>query len=317
MFSSPASTLCDESPTSSTSTLASPPSSSTVHYASLVDPANHSPALMELVGIKLSRPLVEYVVDCVAETVDYALGRAPADLPSRGRTPTRSPSQAQFGNFVANILVRAEVAPPTLLTALVYVARARPHLSIALEEWALERVFLGALIAASKYTQDSTLKNIHWALCTGVFGKGDIGRIEREFFDVLDWELRVSEADLLAHHAGLSAVLGLGRELELEAQQPQRSRKPRVSGVPALEPASPMSSMESMSPRTPASHPASPPHPAADLSPLPPAAADVSVPVYVHPAIAAPQKKGRTLHALMRAFHCPHTHRRLSMQVMA
>ncbi|KAJ7081790.1 hypothetical protein B0H15DRAFT_803484 [Mycena belliarum] len=64
----------------------------------LLDPANHSPALMELVGIKLSRPLVEYVVDCVAETVDYALGRAPVDLPSRGRTPTRSPSQAQFGN---------------------------------------------------------------------------------------------------------------------------------------------------------------------------------------------------------------------------
>ncbi|KAJ7029163.1 hypothetical protein C8F04DRAFT_931673, partial [Mycena alexandri] len=83
--------------------------------------------------------------------------------------------------FVSNVLARAEVAAPAVLTALVYIARARPHLSIALEEWALERVFLGAIIVASKYLNDSTLKNVHWALCTGVFGKRDVGRIEREF----------------------------------------------------------------------------------------------------------------------------------------
>lgn len=32
-----------------------------------------------------------------------------------------------------------------------------------------------------QYCNDSTLKNVHWALCTGVFGKRDVGRIEREF----------------------------------------------------------------------------------------------------------------------------------------
>lgn len=59
------------------------------------------------------------------------------------------------------------------------------------------------LIFSSQYLNDSTLKNIHWALCTGVFGKRDVGRIEREYLEVLNFELGVSEADLLSHHQGL------------------------------------------------------------------------------------------------------------------
>ena len=38
----------------------------------------------------------------------------------------------------------------TVLATLVYIDRSKPHLHIGLEQWALERVFLGALIVASK-----------------------------------------------------------------------------------------------------------------------------------------------------------------------
>jgi len=51
-----------------------------------------------------------------------------------------------------------------------------------------------------QYTNDSTLRNVHWALCTGVFGKRDVGRIEREFLQVLNWDLSISEDDILSHH---------------------------------------------------------------------------------------------------------------------
>ena len=37
-----------------------------------------------------------------------------------------------------------------LLVALVYIERSKPHLTIATEDWARERVFLGALILAAK-----------------------------------------------------------------------------------------------------------------------------------------------------------------------
>ncbi|KAJ7896343.1 hypothetical protein B0H14DRAFT_2285089, partial [Mycena olivaceomarginata] len=143
----------------------------------------------------------DYIVHCVSETVGD----------SRGRTHTRSSYCASFTSFVSNILSCSEATSATVLTALVYVARARPHLTITLKKWVLERVFLGALMVAEKYTNDSTLKNAHWALCTGVFSSKDVGRIEREFLDVLDWNLGVTEADLLAHHQGLVAASSPGR----------------------------------------------------------------------------------------------------------
>lgn len=52
--------------------------------------------------------------------------------------------------MVNNVLSRAEVEVPVVLATLVYLNRAKPHLHIALEEWANERVFLGAIIVASK-----------------------------------------------------------------------------------------------------------------------------------------------------------------------
>lgn len=46
------------SPASSSSSSSSSTRSSPVHSASLVDPAAHSPALMELIDIKISRPFI-------------------------------------------------------------------------------------------------------------------------------------------------------------------------------------------------------------------------------------------------------------------
>ncbi|KAJ6563679.1 hypothetical protein DFH09DRAFT_984757 [Mycena vulgaris] len=296
----------------STSSSSSSTRSSPVHAASLVDPARHPAALLELVDIELSRQVIDYVVDCVSETVDHALGRTP----SRGRTPTRSPYLLKFTTFVTTVLSRAEVTVPTLLTALVYIARARPYLSIALEEWALERVFLGALIAASKYTNDSTLKNVHWALCTGVFGKRDVGRIEREFLGVLDWELGVGEADLMAHHAGLAFALAPEPVRVPEPVSVSAAAKPlsvpphtRRPSVPELEPSSPQSSAASMSPRTPvsSSHFSSQLPSLHLLSHLPShPGTDVDVPMDVEPP-AQQQKTGR-FYDLLRLFPLPRSH---------
>ncbi|KAM6500124.1 hypothetical protein JOM56_003138 [Amanita muscaria] len=245
---------------------------SPMHQASLVDPASHSPALLELVDVKITKQLIDYVVDCVVECVDYALGR-PTSSSSRGKTATRRPEHAKFTTFATNVIARAEVSTPTLLASLVYIDRAKPHLHIALEEWALERVFLGSLIVASKYLNDSTLKNIHWALCTGVFGKRDIGRIEREYLDVLDFELGITEGDILSHHHGLMSIaLGIHRTQPVRdsrsaEQSPVptnhiRNHRRRHLPVPELEPSSPESSTtssSSASPQTPSTT-SLPPH---------------------------------------------------------
>ncbi|KAJ7852198.1 hypothetical protein B0H14DRAFT_3866128 [Mycena olivaceomarginata] len=168
------------SSSSSSSSTASSTCSSAVHASSLVDPSTHSPALIQLINMKITKGVIEYVVGCVSETVDFAMGRTPAPSlapasPTSSRNSQGSPYHTKFTAFVTTVLFRAKVAAPTVLTSLVYITRARPHLSIPGEEWALERVFLGALIA--------------------VFGKRDVGRIEREFLDVLDWELGIRQGD--------------------------------------------------------------------------------------------------------------------------
>ncbi|KAJ7073729.1 hypothetical protein C8F01DRAFT_1009944 [Mycena amicta] len=290
------------SPSSSSSSSSSSP----VHAASLVDPATHSPALMQLIDIRLTKPVIAYLVETVAETVDFALGRSTPS--TRGRSPNRY--LASFTTFATNVLARAEVTPATVLTSLVYISRARPHLSIALEEWALERVFLGALIAASKYTNDSTLKNVHWALCTGVFGKRDVGRIEREFLDVLDWELGVREADLLAHHQALMEI-AFPTKQSLDIPYSTRKHTRRVSStsititLPDLEPSSPASSsLGSFSPPTPAHSHSSP----VSLSIRVPKDVPIDVPMDVDP----PRSCSGKLHDLIRAFPIPiprHHHR--------
>ncbi|THU88719.1 hypothetical protein K435DRAFT_679265 [Dendrothele bispora CBS 962.96] len=179
---------------------------SKMHPASLIDRTLHSPTTLEVIHTEISKPIIEYVVDCVADTVDYAMGRPPVRGHSHGRQASSRRELAKFTNFVNTVLTRANVSTPVVLTSLVYVDRAKPHLHIAVEEWVLERVFLGSLIIASKYLNDSTLKNIHWAICTGVFGNRDVGCIEREFLQVIDWELSVSERDILVHHK-ISAIV--------------------------------------------------------------------------------------------------------------
>jgi len=240
------------------------------HPSSLVDAASHSPALLELIQLKISKQtigeslsknggggakvltmsFIEYVVDCTVDTVAYAMGR-----PS---SSSRRSEHSKFTTFVSNVLTRAEVTMPTLLSALVYIDRAKPHLHIGLEQWALERVFLGALIVASKYLNDSTLKNVHWALCTGVFGKRDVGRIEREYLDVLNFELGISEDDLLSHHQGLlNATLGARSTKTAISSLPRatsRHHSRSSSSLPSLDSSPTESSDDSDSdsaPRTP------------------------------------------------------------------
>ena len=91
--------------------------------------------------------LLDYVVQCTVEAVDFALGRVSSFGTSSSKGVCR---HAEFTEFVSNVLSRSEVKTPVILASLVYVHRAMPYLSIGTEQWACERVFLGALVLAAK-----------------------------------------------------------------------------------------------------------------------------------------------------------------------
>ncbi|KAJ7776550.1 hypothetical protein DFH07DRAFT_731757 [Mycena maculata] len=277
--------------------------------------AIHPHALMRLLEIGLSRPVIEYIVDCVSETVTYALERSPCPRTSRGRSHARSTPRQQFTYFVASLLARARVSPSTLLVALVYITRARPHIVIGLPQYALERIFLGALVVANKYTLDAPLKNVHWALCTdGLFGAPDVGSMEREFLNVLDWQLGVQEMDLLAHRGLLAAEPGFSGSLQPMAKEcprpPHLCHRRRSSActgsVPELEPPSPQSSTESMSPRTPLSAVTSP-YELCSFDHTSMADVPMDVGVDMHAEGPPPTKRRGRSHGLLWPFPGPHT----------
>ncbi|KAJ7029155.1 hypothetical protein C8F04DRAFT_1043596 [Mycena alexandri] len=209
-----------------------------------------SSLLMQLLHLPIDRPVIDYIVHCVSGTVTHALGRS--EVPSSYNAP--------FTSFVSTVLARCAGTIATVLTSLSYISRARPNIYIPSIEWAIERVFLGALIVASKYTGDSTMRNVHWAACTGIFSTRDICRIESEFLEVLDRELGVSEADLLAQHAGLTAPQPKPPQIVRPAITHSQHASPVISGsvfvfMPELDPSgvhSPSSEI-SLPPRTPRS----------------------------------------------------------------
>ncbi|KAL6306520.1 hypothetical protein BKA93DRAFT_748246 [Sparassis latifolia] len=224
----------------------------TLHGASLIDTSLHPAALMQMHDIPVTRVLIEHVVENVIKTVDFSMGRASTS--TRGRSVSRDSHHGAFTTFVADVIHKADVKVPVLLTTLVYIVRARPHIQIPVETWACERVFLGALIAANKYLNDQVLKNVHWAACSGVFGIRDIGRIEREFLEVLDFELWVSEAELAQHVDAVALPQRAGPPTRTRARTPLPNRRGFSSGSydsSDLDSDSDESFMSSQSPCTP------------------------------------------------------------------
>jgi hypothetical protein len=119
-------------------------------------------------------------------------------------------------------------------------------------------------------------------VCTGVFGKRDIGRIEREFLDVLDFELSITEDDIMAHHDSISLLVPTHR----------RSHGISSPQVPQLgyTPDSPSSTEASFSPRTPSDE-----IPMA-VDPRPKAEHHHSRHVEVYPVVPVPAHVSQTRH---------------------
>jgi hypothetical protein len=158
--------------------------------------------------------VVDYLAEIAIDVVDTRLGNEPI---AQVATPSKSRSRrvSGFKLFVWNFIRNASVGMPVLLVTLVYLTRARDHLRIEADDRGYERVFLGAFIVASKYTNDSAFRSVRWVLASvlpgeqATLGKRDVNRIEREFLDVLAWKLGFTEENILAHN---DAIVSLYRD---------------------------------------------------------------------------------------------------------
>ncbi|KAI0352738.1 hypothetical protein OH77DRAFT_1497753 [Trametes cingulata] len=190
---------------SSATATAPVPCPCSVDPASRVDPRDHNPRVVEMVKTPLSWSVLDYFLEVLTLTVAGSI-IGPTYKVAFGL------KGMQTMQIVKTFLEYTRMDTPAVLVAIVYLTRIRKHLEIDSEDWVCERLALGALITAFKYINDAPVKAEHWSRCSGVFSKADICRIEREFLYLLNFEMRVADADLLAHHDGLMRATRRGAD---------------------------------------------------------------------------------------------------------
>lgn len=102
--------------------------------------------------------------------------------------------------FITRLVRYTNVYTQTLLTTVCYLnklQRILPKDAKGLPS-TIHRLFLACLILSAKFHNDSSPLNKHWAKYTdGLFTLEDINLMERQLLNLLQWDLRVNENDLI------------------------------------------------------------------------------------------------------------------------
>lgn len=119
-----------------------------------------------------------------------------------------SPALPSLEVFIQNLVDKSRVQVPTLMSSLVYLSRLQQRLPPVAKgmRCTVHRIFLASLILAAKDLNDSSPKNKHWARYSCVkgydgfgFSITEVNLMEKQLLFLLDWDLRITNEDLVIH----------------------------------------------------------------------------------------------------------------------
>ncbi|KAI6127453.1 hypothetical protein EDD16DRAFT_1702539 [Pisolithus croceorrhizus] len=135
--------------------------------------------------------LCDYVVDCVADAVEFA--RENSHPQPRCCSPSRHPEYALLRKFVDRLIKLSRPSIHAIVIALVYIDRLKFTGCLVADGATCERLALGTLLLATKYLSDFRIRNRDWIVAGLHFSRKEITQLEIKFLSALDYRLQVSD----------------------------------------------------------------------------------------------------------------------------
>lgn len=171
-------------------------------------------ALKVLMKSPVTDDMIRFLTNCTLKVLPQHSYPSPPGSPKGNKLPS-------LMSFISRLVRHTNVYTSTLLTTACYLNKLKcflPKDASGLPS-TVHRIFLACLILSAKFHNDSSPLNRHWAKYTdGLFTLEDINLMERQLIQLLNWDLRVTNDDL---------ILDLRRLLEPIVEDIERTSRQR------------------------------------------------------------------------------------------